>query len=161
MKGSWNFAHKNKDGWNDRGGRKKGWSTCHQTGTSNINLCQMGRLNPNFFTFQVKPLLSLDADEARVRVLSLYRAWYRQIPMMLETFDLPVNEQQLKDKLKEKFMENAHLKDIRVIDMKVIQVGPANKIGSFVQPASISGPTRFERSRGELARTLHLFIQIL
>merc|ERR1712142_263599 len=72
-------------------------------------------------TRQVKPLLSLDADEARVRVLSLYRAWYRQIPSMVQKFDLPVNEDQLKAKLKEEFIKNAHLKDVRVIDMKVIQ----------------------------------------
>lgn len=31
-------------------------------------------------TRQVKPLLSLDKLEARRRVLSLYKAWYRQIP---------------------------------------------------------------------------------
>lgn len=29
---------------------------------------------------QVKPLLSTDREEARRRVLNLYRAWYRQIP---------------------------------------------------------------------------------
>lgn len=28
----------------------------------------------------VKPVLSLNAAEARRRVLSLYRVWYRQVP---------------------------------------------------------------------------------
>ena len=75
-----------------------------------------------FFDAQVKPLLSLDADEARVRVLSLYKAWYRQIPIMMDRMDTPVGEDALKAKLKEEFMKNAHFKDLRVIDMKVIQV---------------------------------------
>merc|ERR1711910_47353 len=56
-------------------------------------------------TRQVKPLLSLDKDEARVRVLALYRAWYHQLPI----------------RFKEEFMKHAHIKDIKVIDMKVIQ----------------------------------------
>lgn len=28
----------------------------------------------------VKPLLSLDRDEARRRAINLYKAWYRQLP---------------------------------------------------------------------------------
>jgi hypothetical protein len=29
---------------------------------------------------QVRPILSVDKEEARKRVLNLYKAWYRQIP---------------------------------------------------------------------------------
>lgn len=29
---------------------------------------------------EVKPILSVDNEEARKRVLNLYKAWYRQIP---------------------------------------------------------------------------------
>lgn len=29
---------------------------------------------------EVKPILSVDHEEARKRVLNLYKAWYRQIP---------------------------------------------------------------------------------
>lgn len=29
---------------------------------------------------EAKPILSLNKDEARKRVLNLYRAWYRQLP---------------------------------------------------------------------------------
>merc|ERR1712029_108259 len=72
-------------------------------------------------TRQVKPLLSLDKDEARVRVLALYRAWYRQLPIMFKDWDMNVTEKMLKDRLKEEFMKHAHIKDIKVIDMKVIQ----------------------------------------
>lgn len=31
---------------------------------------------------QVKPILSQDSEEARRRVISLYKAWYRQIPFV-------------------------------------------------------------------------------
>lgn len=71
-------------------------------------------------TRQVKPLLSLDNDEARVRVLALYRAWYRQLPVIAKDWDLPITEKALKDRLKAEFVKNAHIKDTRVIDMKVI-----------------------------------------
>eukprot|EP00093_Oithona_nana_P006170 06170.XXX_173931_174369_1 [CDS] Oithona nana genome sequencing. len=71
--------------------------------------------------FQVKPLLSVDNNEARLRVLSLYKAWCRQLPFMVSEFDIPVNEVQAKAKLREKFTANAHIKDARVIDMMVIK----------------------------------------
>merc|ERR1719251_641534 len=64
---------------------------------------------------QVKPLLSVDNNEARLRVLSLYKAWSRQLPFMVSEFDIPVNEVQAKAKLREKFMANAHVKDARVM----------------------------------------------
>ena len=31
---------------------------------------------------QVRPILSVDRDEARRRVLSLYKAWFRTIPFI-------------------------------------------------------------------------------
>ena len=70
----------------------------------------------------MKPLLSLDKREARQRVLGLYRAWWRQIPFMHREYMLPFTEDHSKKTLKAKFMENAHVKDIRVIDMLVIKV---------------------------------------
>lgn len=35
---------------------------------------------------QVRPILSVDKDEARKRVLNLYKAWYRQIPYIGNIF---------------------------------------------------------------------------
>ena len=72
----------------------------------------------------------MDANESRLRVLSLYKAWYRQIPFMVEEYDIPINEAQAKAKLREKFVQNSNIKDVRVIDMMVIKVrisasGPA------------------------------------
>merc|ERR1712012_1387576 len=70
---------------------------------------------------QVKPILSLDKDESRRRVLGLYKAWHRQIPYIMLNYDLPVTKQQYKEKLKEKFAKNKHVTDLRAIDMLVIK----------------------------------------
>jgi len=70
---------------------------------------------------QVKPILSLSKEEARRRVINLYRAWYRHIPDMMTTYDMPISEKQAHDKLREMFEQNRHVTDIRVIDMLVIK----------------------------------------
>ena len=69
----------------------------------------------------MKPLLSLDQGEAKARVLSLYRAWFRQIPIMMDRFDMPITEEQAKKRLRERFQANGHIKDVRIIDMLVVQ----------------------------------------
>lgn len=70
----------------------------------------------------VKPLLSTSQEEARRRVIGLYRAWYRQIPYVLHVNrDLDLTRKQCYDKLREYFYANAHVKDVRVIDMLVIK----------------------------------------
>ena len=74
--------------------------------------------------FQVKPLLSLDNAEARMRVLSLYKAWWRYIPTMVERYELPVTTETCRKQLRRKFEANSHLRDIRVIDMTVVKVTP-------------------------------------
>ncbi|CAL1528667.1 unnamed protein product [Lymnaea stagnalis] len=70
---------------------------------------------------QVKPLLSVDRTEARRRVLNLYKAWYRQIPYALKAFNIPVSVKRAQDKLRELFLKNKHVTDIRAIDMLVIK----------------------------------------
>ena len=72
--------------------------------------------------FQVKPLLSVNEREARIRVFQLYKAWTRQLPDTIEQYTLPVTEKEAQQCLKENFMKNAHVKDIRVIDMLIIKV---------------------------------------
>ena len=72
--------------------------------------------------FQVKPLLSVNEREARIRVFQLYKAWTRQIPDTIYQYNLPVSQKEAQETLKAKFMKNAHVKDIRVIDMLIIQV---------------------------------------
>merc|ERR1711976_142136 len=72
-------------------------------------------------TRQVRPLLSVDKNEARHRVLSLYRAWWRQIPYTVKDFDIPVSVEMARKTLRQRFEENANVKDIRVIDMLVVK----------------------------------------
>merc|ERR1719482_472 len=72
-------------------------------------------------TRQVKPLISADAGDARIRVLSLYKAWYRHIPFMVKDFDLPRSENQCREVLRSTFKKNAGIRDTRLIDMYVIK----------------------------------------
>jgi len=72
-------------------------------------------------TRQVKPLLSGDALDAKVRVLSLYKAWYRHIPFMVKDFHFPRDVDQCRDVLRKEFRSKAAVKDIRVIDMLVVK----------------------------------------
>lgn len=69
----------------------------------------------------VKPILSLNSIEAHRRVLNLYRAWFRQIPYILKQMSLPIDETTAKHKLREMFLRNSNVRDIRVIDMLVIK----------------------------------------
>lgn len=70
---------------------------------------------------KLKPVLSLDKDSARRRVLNLYRAWYRQAPYILYEQDLPVSTKRMREKVRELILANRHIEDIRVIDMLVIR----------------------------------------
>ncbi|XP_041364621.1 NADH dehydrogenase [ubiquinone] 1 alpha subcomplex subunit 6-like [Gigantopelta aegis] len=70
---------------------------------------------------QVKPILSTDSAEARRRVFNLYKAWFRQLPYIVKEFDIPVNVGQLQEKLREQFLKNKHVTDIRIIDLLVIK----------------------------------------
>uniref|UniRef100_T1GKN3 NADH dehydrogenase [ubiquinone] 1 alpha subcomplex subunit 6 n=1 Tax=Megaselia scalaris TaxID=36166 RepID=T1GKN3_MEGSC len=71
---------------------------------------------------QVRPLLSVDKDEARKRVINLYKTWYRQIPYVVMDYDIPMSIEQCRAKLREEFLKNKDVQDIRVIDMLVVKV---------------------------------------
>ncbi|XP_066138493.1 NADH dehydrogenase [ubiquinone] 1 alpha subcomplex subunit 6 [Euwallacea fornicatus] len=70
---------------------------------------------------QVKPILSLDKEEARKRALNLYKAWYRQLPFIVKQYDIPKTVEQCKEKLRHEFKKHGEIKDIRIIDMLVIK----------------------------------------
>ncbi|XP_065054450.1 NADH dehydrogenase [ubiquinone] 1 alpha subcomplex subunit 6-like [Rhopilema esculentum] len=68
-----------------------------------------------------KPLLSTNNAEARTRVLNLYRAWMREMPHAVQSHALDITVRQGKDKVREIFRNNMHIKDLRVIDMLCIK----------------------------------------
>lgn len=69
-------------------------------------------------TIQVATMsLSSDFDEATYHVRSLYRRIIRDLPRLLEAYDLPCNEpHKYYNKIKEMFYENGHVRDPNHID---------------------------------------------
>merc|ERR1712243_246603 len=61
------------------------------------------------------------AKESNNCVLTLYKAWYRQIPYIVMEYDIPKNEAQCRKKLREEFEKHSHIADIRVVDMLVVK----------------------------------------
>ncbi|XP_014478701.1 PREDICTED: NADH dehydrogenase [ubiquinone] 1 alpha subcomplex subunit 6 [Dinoponera quadriceps] len=70
---------------------------------------------------QVKPLLSVNREDARRRVLILYKAWIRQVPSTLLVYDVPLKAQDCKEKIREEFKRHAHVTDVRIIDHLIIR----------------------------------------
>ncbi|KAL5971921.1 NADH dehydrogenase ubiquinone 1 alpha subcomplex subunit 6 [Taenia solium] len=72
-----------------------------------------------------RPILSRTPVEAKRRVLNLYRAWYRQLPFIVKEYGftyVTATLPQLKQKLREEFMKNKDVRDVRVIDLLVHRV---------------------------------------
>jgi len=70
---------------------------------------------------QVKPILSINREDARRKVLTLYKAWIRQVPITLLSYDIPKNEAECKRKIREEFKRHSHLTDLRLIDKLIIK----------------------------------------
>lgn len=70
---------------------------------------------------RVKPILSKDNKEARSRVIKLYKAWYREIPYVYLEYQVPATVVQMRQRLREIFLENKNVSDIRAIDRLVIK----------------------------------------
>ena len=69
-----------------------------------------------------RPILSKTLQEARQRVLVLYKAWYRQVPYIIKEYDVPLTKEVIYNKIREEFYKNKNVKDIRVIDLLVFRV---------------------------------------
>ncbi|KAH8336816.1 hypothetical protein KR059_004368 [Drosophila kikkawai] len=87
---------------------------------------------------QVRPILSVDREEARKRALNLYKAWYRQIPYIVMDYDIPMTVEQCRDKLREEFVKHRNVTDIRVIDMLVIKVSGEPELAGGMQLTHLS-----------------------
>ncbi|MDG6100402.1 LYR motif-containing protein, partial [Alteromonas sp. ZYF713] len=69
-----------------------------------------------------RPILSRTPVESKRSVLNLYRAWYRQLPFIVKEYGytcVTATLPQLKQKLREEFLKNKDVKDIRVVDLLV------------------------------------------
>ncbi|XP_065090769.1 NADH dehydrogenase [ubiquinone] 1 alpha subcomplex subunit 6-like [Ochlerotatus camptorhynchus] len=69
----------------------------------------------------VRPLLSMNHQEAHRKVLKLYKTWYRQLPQTVYECDIPKSLEQCRQKLREEFLKHRNVTDLRVIDMLVIK----------------------------------------
>ncbi|CAF3327934.1 unnamed protein product [Rotaria socialis] len=71
---------------------------------------------------QVRPVLSTDHAEAKRRVLNLYKIWLRQIPYIrVDYIKNNWTEPRLRDIIKENFMRNKDVTDVRAIDLLVVR----------------------------------------
>ncbi|XP_078045252.1 NADH dehydrogenase (ubiquinone) B14 subunit [Augochlora pura] len=70
---------------------------------------------------KVKPILSINREDARKRAIALYRAYYRQIPQTLIDYDIPRTQEQCKQKLREEFRKRQHMSDLRIIDITILK----------------------------------------
>ena len=69
----------------------------------------------------VKTGLSLEKRDVRRRALNLYKAWYRQIPIILYDYKMPIRPDEGRSKLREIFVRNSKIEDVRVIDGLIIK----------------------------------------
>lgn len=84
-------------------------------------MANAGRAVANVARREVKPFMSSNKAEARLRVLNLYRAWYRSIPKICHLYRLPVRPNSLKDRIKDEFYRNSHVRDVRAVDYLVVK----------------------------------------
>ncbi|XP_022317946.1 NADH dehydrogenase [ubiquinone] 1 alpha subcomplex subunit 6-like [Crassostrea virginica] len=84
---------------------------------------------------QVKPIMSVNKAESKARVLKLYKAWYKQIPHMVQIYKLDVTVDEAYAKLREEFTKNKHVTDLRVIDLLIVkgQLELINTVEEFNQ----------------------------
>lgn len=69
----------------------------------------------------VKTGLSLEPKDVRRRVLNLYKAWYRQIPIIFYDYHLTLTPAEGRSKLRELFVKNSRITDPRVIDTLIVR----------------------------------------
>lgn len=62
-----------------------------------------------------------DAKEARSRVLTLYKQWYREIPSMFYVYSIPLPTHVGRSKLREIFVRNSKLDNLASIHQLVVK----------------------------------------
>lgn len=109
----------------------------------------------------ITPILSVDKEEARRRVIKLYKAWYRQIPFIskcstltihvhckyqwfqwellspVQDYHIPRTTEQCRHKLREEFTRHRDITDIRTIDMLALLGQSTLKETVFLEKSTV------------------------
>ena len=75
-------------------------------------------------TFSFIPVrvgLSLEKRDLRRRSLNLYKAWYRQIPVIFYDYQMPLTPEDGRTKLREIFVRNSRIQDPKTINALIVR----------------------------------------
>ena len=61
-------------------------------------------------------------------MIALYKAWWRQIPIMLSQMPMPVTQGECQTMLKTQFMKHKDVRDTRIIDVLVVKVSSRSMV---------------------------------
>ncbi|KZT03304.1 NADH-ubiquinone oxidoreductase Complex1 subunit [Laetiporus sulphureus 93-53] len=65
--------------------------------------------------------ISASPEEARRRVIQLYRDWYRGVPDIVSVYSMSVTPQYFRHCIRKKFEQNRYVTDKRVIDVLILK----------------------------------------
>lgn len=69
----------------------------------------------------VRVALSNDQNELKRRSMNLYKAWYRQIPIIIYDYKLALAPEEARSKLREIYVRNSKIKDPREINALIMR----------------------------------------
>lgn len=64
---------------------------------------------------------SLEKRDLRRRSLNLYKAWYRQIPIIFYDYHIPITPEEGRSKLREIFVKNSRVEDPKTINALIMK----------------------------------------
>ncbi|KAF7297270.1 hypothetical protein MIND_00960200 [Mycena indigotica] len=64
---------------------------------------------------------STNAADARIRVIQMYRDWYRSAPEIVSQYYLDASPTQLRHAIRLRFEANRHVTDVRAIDVLLLK----------------------------------------
>ncbi|CAF0707016.1 unnamed protein product [Brachionus calyciflorus] len=70
---------------------------------------------------EIKAFLSSNREDARKRVLQLYKLWYRQAPYVVLDYDVPLTTERCRARIRDEFEKNRHVSDMRAVDLLVVK----------------------------------------
>ncbi|KAH7907251.1 NdufA6 NADH-ubiquinone oxidoreductase 14.8 kDa subunit [Hygrophoropsis aurantiaca] len=65
--------------------------------------------------------MSSSPQEARQRVINLYRAWYRAAPEIETLYAIPLSQSQIRDAIRQKFEHNRYVTDPRAVEVLILK----------------------------------------